>query len=353
MNNAIIIGMKFEAIKTTPSAESVDLSEAEKQEKIVLINELEKYISDIETSRFEIEKAVDLAEKSKDWSGVFSIEDLLKRQLSNAKIVQRKIEGKGEELTISAEYKYKDEKGNEVRENIELDFETEFSSAVSLYERHDISQPANFKEEMQVVWAENIEAIKEAMAEKGFDKVLFLPENLPNLKELDKKMTAGYKENFEKENPGKTGSETYWGEKADSITEVIRTGIRMVLVHKAPDLTAQPELKKTLDKKYGGEKESGKDNKAEDFIKAGEALTATEYLILQRDIFEKTGIHIDSKKSSEGYIYVTWLPGSRVGSRVVRAGFNPDGGRVSVSASDADSSLPEFGCRPSRCFFKK
>ena len=33
---------------------------------------------------------------------------------------------------------------------------------------------------------------------------------------------------------------------------------RIVLVHDALDLTLQPELKKTLDKKYGGEKENGK-----------------------------------------------------------------------------------------------
>jgi len=333
--------MKFEAIKITPSAESVDLSEEEKQEKLVLINELEKYISDIKNSQSELGKAVDLAEKSNDWSNVSSIEDLLKKQVSNAKIVQRKLEGKTEELTISTEYKYKDEKGKEVVETIELDFETEISSAISLYEKHGIEIPVDFKEQMQAMWAENIEDIKKAMSEKGFDKVLFIPEALPNLKELDKKMTAGYEKD--------KGDETYWGIEADSVTETTRAGMRMVLVHKAPDLTAQPELKKTLDKKYGGEKENGKDNKAEDFIKTGEALTATEYFILQRDIFEKTGVHIDSKMTPDGSIFVTWLPGSRVGSQVVRAYFHPVFGRVLVDAYDAGSSHSAW--LPSRPLF--
>ena len=119
-------------------------------------------------------------------------------------------------------------------------------------------------------------------------------------------------------------------------------------------MTAQPELKKTLGKEYGGEKENGKDNKAQDFIDQGEALTLSDYLLLQRLVFEKTGVHLDSKKTPDGsYIYWTWLPGSRVGDRVVRACFRPDDGRLGVRADGSDFAYPALGCRPSRCFFKK
>ncbi len=351
--------MKFEALKPTTSpaedetTSSVELSEAEKQDKLALIEELEGRISDVESARVVLKTTIAEAEKeSKLWSEVEAKRRLLDGVLYRAKLVQRKLEGKSAELTISAEYKYKYEKGKEVVEKIELDFETEISSMIGLYEKHGIEIPVDFKEQMQVVWEENIDALKEAMTEKGFDKVLFLPENLPNLKELDKKLTEGYKAEFEKANPGKTGEETKWWIEADEIVEVERKVARLVLVHKASDLTAHPELKKSLDKKYGGEKEDGQDNKADDFIKAGEALTATEYFLLQRDIFEKTGVHIDGK-SPDGNVYWTWLPGSRVGSRVVRADFSPGGGRVGVEAVDPGDSFPSIGCRPARCFFKK
>ena len=346
--------MKFEALKPTTADEATSMPEAERQEKIALLEELEQAVTAIETNREELQKAMISAEESNDWSDVKLVKESLKKLLSMAKSTQRKLEGKGEELTVSADYKYKDEGGKEISETIELDFETEISSAISLYEKHDIEIPVDFREQMQAVWEENIDSILEAIREEGFDKVLFIPDSLPSLKELDVKMTAGYKESFKKENPGEDGAETYWGTNVDSITETARAGARIVLVHQAPDLTAQPELKKTLGKKYGGEKEDGKDNHAQDFLDAGEAMTATEYFILQRDIFEKTGVHIDSKKTPDGsYIYWTWLPGSRVGSRVVRAYFHPGVGQVCVYASDPDDTPSDIGGRPSRCFYKK
>jgi hypothetical protein len=342
--------MKFEAIKpevpleedTVPKSES--LTEAEKQEKLSLIEELENHIKVIESTRDGLKALIAEAEKSKDWSKVLVVKKLLQDNLSQAKTIQRKLEGKDTELNIITEYVYKNEKGKEVKETIKLDFETEISSTVSLYEKHGIEIPVDFEEQVKLIWEDNINAIKEGMMEKGFNKVLFIPEKLPSLKDLDEKMTEGY----EKEK----GNKTYWGEKADSITEVVRTGARIVLLHDATDLTVQPELKKTLGKKYGGEKEDGKDNRAQDFLDQGETLTVSEYFILQRDIFEKTGIHLDSK-APDGNIYWTWLPGSRVGSEVVHACFSPGLGQVFVIADGPGSSGSYIGCRLSRCFYKK
>ncbi len=346
---ASIYGMKFEALKPKGVTEEPEvsgleaLSEEEKQEKVALMKELENRIKAVEAGLADLQDAVTEAEKSNDWSKVSSLKNILKSKLALAKTAQRKLEGREEELTISAEYKYKDEKGKEIAETIELDFETEISSLIDLYKRNGIEVPVDFKEQMQSLWEKNADAMTEAVAEKGFDQVLFIPENLPKLKELEVKMTAGY----EKEK----GNKTYWYISADDIKETATRGARIILVHKAPDLTAHPELKKTLSKEFGGEKENGKDNKAEDFIKDGESLTLSEYLILQRDVFEKTGVHLDSKLTPDGdYIFWTWLPGSQVGSYVIDAGWSPGGGRLGVSARAPDYSQPAIGRRPSRCF---
>jgi len=247
---------------------------------------------------------------------------------------------------ISTEYVYKDEKGKETKENIEIDFKKEISSLTDFYEKHDIELPDNFKEQMQDIWERNADAITAEIEKKGFNKVLFIPEKLPSIKDLEKKMTEGYKK--------EKGNETYWGENADSITET-KNEARIVLLHDATDLTLQPELKKTLSKKYGGEKEDRKDNRAEDFIKQGEKMTLSEYLILQRNIFDKTGLHIDGKKTPDGsYIYWAWLPGSQVkkgsGVRVVYAYWGPNGAQLYVRADDAGSSNSVIGCRLSRSF---
>ena len=333
--------------KGTPEKPAV--SDENKAEALKDIAEMEKLIEDIENTRDKLRKAMD----EKDAASQKVLTPKLKEALRIAKVLQKKMEGKTSSI-ISAEYSYKDEKGKETTETIELDFEAELSSLTDFYKKHSIDLPSDFAEQMRDVWEKNIGAIEEAIREKGFNKVLFIPEKLSALKALEEKMTEGYKEDFEKKNPGKIGNETYWGgEKADSITEN-KTEARIVLVHDAPGLASQPELKKTLGKKYGGEKE--KDNRAEDFIKQGETLTLSEYLILQRDIFEKTGIHLDSEKTSEGYIYWTWLPGSQIkkesgGSRVVRANWSPGGGQLYVRAYDAGSSRPGLGCRLSRSFF--
>ena len=349
-----MVSMKFEAIKPTiPAEEPVVLSEAEKQEKMALLKELENQIKAVEAGQRDLKEAITTAEGGGGWSKVSLMRRLLQTELSQVKAIQRKLEGKSE-LIISADYAYKDEEGKEIIENIELDFDLQIDSMINLYNKHLIVLPADFREQMQTIWAENTEAIQEAIKEKGFNQVLFISETLPRIKDLEAEMTEGYKEEFEKKNPGKTGEETYFGVRVDSITETVRTGARMILVHDAPDLTAQPELKKTLGKEYGGEKENGKDNKAQDFIDQGEALTLSDYLLLQRLVFEKTGVHLDSKKTPDGsYIYWTWLPGSRVGGRVVRAYFSPGDGRLSVDADDSDYANPTIGCRPSRCFFKK
>jgi len=253
---------------------------------------------------------------------------------------------------ISTEYVYKDEKGKEKKETIKIDFEKEIEDFSVFYKNHNIEIPANFAEQMQDIWEKNIDAITEKIEKKGFNKVLFIPEKLPSIKDLNEKMTEGY----EKEK----GNKTSWGENEDYIsrTEETENEARIVLLHDAPDLTAQPELKKTLGKEYGGEKEDGKNNRAENFIKQGEKLTLSEYLISQRNIFDKTGIHIDGKESSEYTVYWTWLPGSTIlavdGTPVPNIRWDPDNARLIVDDSGGNYSYKTTfggGCRLSRSFY--
>ena len=319
------------------NSEILAKSAENKEKALKMLKGFESKINELGKQREELKKAVEQGEKKQ----IEKISKEVSVLLKSAKKMKNAIEGKSEDNEISAEYVFKNEDGTEKKEIIEINFEKEIASILDLYEKHSIDIPENFKEQMQNMWERNTDAIKEAIKEKGFNKVLFIPEKLPNIKELEEKMTEGY----EKEK----GNKTYWSVTPDSIIET-KTESRIILVHNASDLTSQPELKRTLDKKYGGEKENGKDNKAEDFIKQGEALNLSEYLILQRDIFEKTGIHLDSKKTPDGYIYWTWLPGAKSGSRVVHSNFYPGGGRVVVAADGLDDSGGHLGCRLSRSF---
>jgi len=228
---------------------------------------------------------------------------------------------------ISAEYKYKDEKGKEKKETITLDIEKELEDFSSFYKDHDIELPDGFNEKIKDIWEKNVDAITAEIEKKGFDMVLLVPKDLPKLKELEEKMTAGY----EKEK----GNKTYWGEEADSIKSA-ENGLEIVLLHSTPELNDHPELNKTLNKKI------------QSYIDSGENLTLQKYLLLQAKLFKDKGIHIDVKN------YVS-CPGSTIktdggGVRVIDATWYPDHARLYVRADDAGGSGSSGGCRLSRSF---
>ncbi len=256
----------------------------------------------------------------------------LKASLRKAK---KEVLGESFEPTISAEYKYKDEKGKEMVENIEIDFEQKLAQALKFYKEHGIAVPEDFAEQMKDIWEENRDEMQKQIEEFGFDEVLIIPANLKLSDAFDKELTKGYKKK-----DGSVGEPTYWGEKKEDIVSDSRSSKdRIILVHKnkAKDLydTSEtlPILKETLGKK-GGE------------FKPEEGMTIEEYFVLQRQFYEEFSVYLDEKGA-------TWLPGSKVGSQVVRACFDPADGRVHVWASDPGLSRPFIGCRPSRCFFKK
>ena len=267
-----------------------------------------------------------LAKSSKELAG-------LKTSLRDAK---REVLGESFEPKISTIYVYKDESDKEIVENIRIDFEQKIANALDFYNNHRIDIPEDFESEMKDIWVENIDEMREQIEKFGFDEILIIPAGFKITEALDKELTIDYKKK-----DGSRGDPTYWViSKEDIVSDKRSDRNRIVLVHKnkARDLKDAtgilPILKETLGKKGG------------DF-KSEEGMTIEEYFIFQRAYFEEMGKHLDG---GDG---VTWLPGSRVGSRVVHACFNPGSGQVDVNALDAAHSDPSFGCRPSRCFFKK
>ncbi len=340
---------KIEKSKSADS-EVVELSAEEKEE---LLNKLDEQLGLVAVARRILENEFASAQKTADFTLFQDRRRKVQVEIAKAEAIQKKLEGKSFIPEISAEYKYKDIKGKENTETISINFEKEIANWTDFYIKHGLTLPANFAEAMQDIWERNADAIEREIQEKGFDKIILIPATVDSadLKKLEEEMTKSYKEEAKK--AGLPENDTYLGIDPEKVINS-RSGDRMILLHSAPDLTAQPELLKTLDKKYDGEKTNGIDNKAEDFIKAGEKLTITEWFLLQREIWEKKGIHVDGKVGDDGYVKPTWCPGSRLGkeagSGVVRADWDPGIARVDVYAVSPGLSDPGVGCRLSRCF---
>jgi len=231
---------------------------------------------------------------------------------------------------ISAEYICKDEKGKETKETITLNIDEKIEQSKLFYNNHKIELPDDFEDKVNDIWENNQDEILKEIQKKGFDEVLIVPGGL-SVPELHKKMTVGYNETYESDNFKEGKSFKGVIEKTDKT--------RIVLLHSknAQNLADRPELSET------------KGKTAEVFIKAGEKLTLTDYLIFQKQFFEATGKHLDE----EGY---TWLPGSTVkkdsgGVRVIDVSWGPGYARLFVSAFDAGYSYSSVGCRLSRSFY--
>jgi len=208
------------------------------------------------------------------------------------------------------------------QESITLDIEKKLDEFVLFYQQANINLPPDFKDKIKEIWGNNIDAIKKAIEENGFDEVLLMPENLP-LPDLCSKTTAGYNTTYQGGNFTSGGS--FAGAKSENIDKP-----RIVLVHKTQNLKDRPELAKTLNIK-------GQD------VKLDEILTLEDYLVFQRKCFKETGKHLDE-------VGWTWLA-TKSGSRLVSAHWIPATGELGVHAADLGSQHAALGARPSRSFF--
>jgi hypothetical protein len=233
--------------------------------------------------------------------------------LDNAKKRFNKIFGKESVQAITTTYQ---------TESISLNLEQKIQEFKDFYKTSKIDIPADFEDSIREIWKNNIDAIKKAIEESGFDEVLLMPDNLP-LPDLHTKTTDGYNPTYQGDNFKSGGSFT--GAKSEKIDKP-----RIVLVHKTQNLKDRPELAKTLNVK-------GQD------LKLDQILTLEDYLVFQRKYFKETGKHLDET----GW---TWLA-TKSGSRLVYANWSPDTGRLGAGALALGYQNTDLGARPSRSFF--
>lgn len=278
----------------------------------------EQTLTDLQTMEDMLEEAKRLKDNLRDAiveENVEKQEEITKELeniLSKCHSIKRKIEGKSTEIIEG------------------LDIEKKIEYFISFYKAHSIETPPDFSETMVDIWNRNADEIQEEIKQNGFNTILLIPETLPNLIELNSKMSEGYKP-------------TYEYAKIKDIQESTNKA-RIVLVH-SQELWEDSKLKETLNKKI------------ETFLSQNESLTLSDYLVLQRIILEQTSKHIDTKHTN-GFYYWTALPGSKVpnsdgkgGFRVVCAYWDPVYSQLGVSAYDPVYSDPALGCRLSRSFF--
>ncbi|MDO9231319.1 MAG: hypothetical protein Q7U36_02415 [bacterium] len=309
--------------------------------------ELEKLQQEFE---LELEKSIKSGNLEKTKELKQEIEEKL--QTLKEKITPKKIIAKfSNPETTKTENKDKD---------IEIDLEKEIQWQKAFYKEHKLS--FNEQEVKQILRLHKFEIQKE-MAMYGYDQILIIPENLPITENLNQTLiesmpntTATYQSN-----DFKTG-----GGFAGATTESRKT--KIILTHSDQNIYENPDAnffaKQTLGKNI-----MQLSNLIEDEIQEkirtnqpipinfetrinnqtkkiqAEGLSLNEYLIFQRQYFEKNNQqkHLDEN----GW---TWLPKSCSASRVVVAHWYPDARRLDVSAYGLGHSDGNLGCRLSRSF---
>jgi hypothetical protein len=225
------------------------------------------------------------------------------------------------------------------------------------YQKHNLPIPDG--KELKFIWQKNHKEIQKEMETYGYDNIIVVPENLPSTEILHPKMTEGFNASYQSDNfkagGGFAGSKT-----------VQETKTRIILCHSDQNIyenpDANPLAKKTLNKnilQLSGLTQPEIDLRIQNNqsipvnfeaqingkkiqIKS-EGFSLDEYLIFQKQYFEKTQNHLDEN----GW---TWLLKTRSGSRVVRSYWYPARAQLYVHALAVGNSYDCLGCRLSRSF---
>ena len=306
---------------------------------------------------------IDLAE-IKDLKNEFDLEVekiIQTRNTEHALAIQKKIE---EKLTATKEKIFPKEikaiftnpETNEQKE-IVFNIKEKIKEAQEFYKNHNLPIPN--EQEIKKIFRGSKAEIQKEIAMYGYDNILIIPENLPSTEKLHEQMSKDYNATWTgssfDQGGGFTGAKTTSDSKA-----------RIILCHSDENVyendDANPFNKATLDKsirQLSGLTQEEIDRRVENNEEVpvsfeavingkktqikSEGLSLNEYLIFQRQYFEKTNKHLDSN----GW---TWLPKTRSGSRFVGSSWDPGDDQLLVVASDAGGSLDYLGCRLSRSF---
>jgi hypothetical protein len=251
-------------------------------------------------------------------------------------------------------------------EGVEIRFELKEQAKYwnKFYKNEGVDWAPPIPEDIKVT-AEQAADMKRLIKEYGFNKIVIIPDNLvgePEVEEYEeekdgktviKKRLKKPAENYEKLHQLMSEgypNKTYQGDnyKADGglggsqDRHHRHQGLRIILTKEIQNLADDELFNETLGK-------SVDDLSAEGGLfkeKGLGGLTESEYLILQREYFRKTGKHLDEK----GW---TWLPASRrpVSGRAPSGSWY--GARLSFGSDTAEDHSASLGCRLAGNFFVK
>ncbi len=218
------------------------------------------------------------------------------------------------------------------QEIITLDIEAKLQDFVSFYQKTKVNLPPDFEDTIRDIWERSQTEIEQAVEQNGFDGILLVPGDIPLADLAEKmKMENGY----------------YFYQVKNDFSDITSQKVeksRIILFHHVDSLTEITQ-KTGLDVHLnitGAEAQKLYQTNPENYLS-----TIEDALVLERKYFEETGKHLSdwTTKSAQ------WLPGSKSGSRLVNANWNPGAGRLEVNAHALDYQFADLGARPSRSFF--
>jgi hypothetical protein len=258
----------------------------------------------------------------KKLTAIFDRAEKIKKQLDS-----------GETLTqvsseISATYTHPDGK----KETITLDFEAKLQDFISFYQKTNIDLPADFEDIAREIWEKSQTDIEQAIEQNGFDDMLIIPGDIP-LADLAEKMKM--------ENGYWLGDNFKNGGNFAGVVSPNADKSRIILFHKKtlPEVQAETGLDVHLNI-------TARDANLMFGQNPDEHMTLPDFIIMERKVFEESGIHISDWNKKSGQ----WL-NTMAGARLVSSNWGPDGRRLHVLASDLEDQDGDRGVRPSRCFF--
>lgn len=225
--------------------------------------------------------------------------------------------------TLQATFDYTDAQGAKAHESIELDIDKKIQEFKTFYQKTGIDLPPDFEETIRDIWARNYDEIEKEAKIKGFNEILLIPANIPLPELADKmKMEDGYYFGDNFKNAG--GFATATSPNSDKP--------RIILVHNTQNIIE--------DTKYGGKATANITNTD---AQKHNPLSLQEYIIFQRNYFDKTGNHLDANGA-------TWTSSSS-GARLVYSDWYPGVRELDVGANDPGYRDSIIGVRPARCFY--
>ncbi|TAK96070.1 hypothetical protein EPO05_02625 [Patescibacteria group bacterium] len=248
---------------------------------------------------------------------------------------------------------------------ITIDFQKELEFFSDFYQRY--LGIALDQERVRAIWRKHQAEIKTEMEQYGYDKILIIPDDLPDVTTLKRKLIEGMPDT----NPTRIGEGVMEGGAFRRVKAAEGQGCRVVLIHSDQNIfrnsSANPFLKATLNKdisQLSGLDEGGIMRRMANYeampinfkvtfgtkevsVRA-EGLSLESYMVMQRIHFEQTKAQLDDVHLDErGW---TWLVNSLSPLYVVVSNWNDRGSWFNISAYVPGFVSEDTGARFARSF---